>query len=112
MAEQVPIRAFLSYARADDEAFGMVDPLVSKLKALVKVKTGRSLDVFVDRDSIGWGENWRDRLAESVESATVFLPLLTATYLEREACREEFLAFHAKAKVLGVTELLLPVLVF
>lgn len=107
-----PIRAFLSYARADDEEFGIVDPLVRKLKAFVKAKSGRTLEVFVDRDSIGWGEDWRDRLSESVEAATVFLPLLSATYLDREACREEFLAFHSKAEVLGVTELLLPILLF
>ncbi|KQV73625.1 hypothetical protein ASC61_00540 [Aeromicrobium sp. Root344] len=110
--DPTPIQLFLSYARSDDEEFGFVDPFVSKLKALVKAKSGRALDVFVDRDAIGWGENWRDRLEESVQGATVFVPLLTATYLERPACREEFLTFHTKAQVLGVTELLLPVLVF
>jgi TIR domain len=111
-SELTPIRAFLSYARADDAEFVLVDPLVNKLKALVKVKSGRTLDVFVDRESIGWGENWRERLSASVEAATVFIPLLTATYLDSPACREEFLAFYSKAEVLGVTELLLPVLVF
>ena len=90
----------------------MVDPLVSKLKALVRIKGGRSLEVFVDRESIGWGESWRNRLSESVENATIFIPLLSATYLDRSACREEFLAFHSKAEVLGVTELLLPILLF
>lgn len=111
-SEAAQIRAFLSYARADDREFSLVDPLVSKLKSLVKVKSGRDLEVFVDRESIGWGEDWRERLSESVQGATIFIPLLTATYLDRPACRDEFLAFHAKAEVLGVTELLLPILVF
>jgi hypothetical protein len=109
---EAAIRAFLSYAHADDDDFQLVDPLVRKLRALIKVKTGRDLEVFVDREAIGWGVNWRERLAESVEGATVFIPLLTARYLESQACRDEFLAFHSKADVLGVTDLLLPIVVF
>ncbi|GAB4084020.1 toll/interleukin-1 receptor domain-containing protein [Myceligenerans cantabricum] len=112
MADLVPIQVFLSYARSDDEEFSFVDPLVNKLKAIVKAKSGRALNVFVDRNEIGWGETWRERLRESVLGATVFMPLLTATYLERPACREEFLTFHSNAEVLGVTELLLPIMVF
>jgi hypothetical protein len=112
LTSEVAIRAFLSYARADDEEFCFVEPLKRKLAALVKVKSGRTLEIFVDRDSIGWGETWRDRLAEEVEAAMIFLPLLSATYLDRPACREEFLAFHSKAQTLGVTDLLLPILLF
>lgn len=106
------IRAFLSYSHADDSEFAVVDALVSKLKAFVRAKSGRELEVFVDRESIGWGENWRSKISGSVESATVFIPLLSANYLSSEPCREEFLAFNAKAEVLGVTELLLPILLF
>ena len=106
------IRAFLSYSHADESEFGVVGPLVSKLKAFVRAKSGRDLDVFVDRESIGWGSDWRASISESVENATVFIPLLSANYLDSDACREEFLAFHSKAEVLGVTELLLPILLF
>lgn len=111
-AEQPPIRAFLSYSHADDEEFGVVEPLVKKLKAFVRAKSGRALDVFVDRDAIGWGTDWRTSISTSVEGATVFIPLLSANYLDSSACREEFLAFHSKAETLGVTELLLPTLLF
>lgn len=107
-----PIRAFLSYEHGDDKEFGVVDPLVSKLKAIVRAKSGRNLEIFIDRESIGWGADWRASISGSVENATVFIPLLSANYLDSAACREEFLAFHSKAEVLGVTELLLPILLF
>lgn len=112
MADTLPIRAFLSYAHADDDEFGIVDPLTSKLKALVRAKSGRGLEIFVDRESIGWGTDWRKSISSSVENATIFIPLLSANYLDSDRCREEFLAFHSKAEVLGVTELLLPILIF
>ncbi len=111
-AEQPPIRAFLSYSHADEAEFSVVEPLVKKLKAFVRAKSGRALDVFIDRDSIGWGLDWRESISSSVEGATVFIPLLSANYLDSASCREEFLAFHSKAETLGVTELLLPILLF
>jgi hypothetical protein len=105
-----PIRAFLSYARADDAEFHFVEPLVNKLKALVIAKSGRELDVFIDRETIGWGDDWRARLSQSVEAATIFIPLVTANYLSRPHCREEFLAFYNKANTVGATDLILPIL--
>jgi hypothetical protein len=110
--ESPPIHAFLSYAHSDDNEFEIVAPLVNKLTAFVRAKSGRALEIFVDRESIGWGTDWRESISGSVENATIFIPLLTANYLDSAACREEFLAFHSKAEVLGVTDLLLPILVF
>jgi hypothetical protein len=96
----------------DDDGFHLVDPLRRKLQAFVKAKGGRALEIFIDRESIGWGENWRERITDSVECAPVFIPLLSANYLDSVPCRDEFLAFHARAEVLGVADLLIPILVF
>ncbi|MFI7586778.1 toll/interleukin-1 receptor domain-containing protein [Spongisporangium articulatum] len=104
--------AFLSYSRGDDEQFRFVDPLINGLKAFVHIKSGRTIDIFVDRESIGWGEDWQQAISRSVDAATVFLPIVTANYLRRPHCREEFLDFIAKAQVMGVTELLLPIVPF
>jgi len=112
MAEALPIQGFLSYSRKDDDEFHLVKPFISKLKALVLAKSGRPLNLFLDQIDIEWGAKWRDRLDVEVENALVFIPLLSANYLLSEHCRAEFLAFYRKAKVLGVTELLLPVLLF
>jgi hypothetical protein len=42
----------------------------------------------------------------------VFIPVISLQYFDRQACRAELQAFHAAAKQLGVTELLLPLVVF
>jgi hypothetical protein len=69
------------------------------------------LEVFVDRESIGWGEDWQASIRDGLESATVFLPVITRQYFERPFCRHELLTFHGEAKQLGLTSLLLPVVV-
>lgn len=107
-----PIQAFLSYSHKDEVEFSFVEPLIAKIKAFVLAKGGRELEIFVDRDSIGWGVDWRASISSSVDNATIFIPLLSANYLASDACREEFLAFHGKAEASGVTELLLPILLF
>lgn len=111
-AAALPIQGFLSYARKDDDEFGLVAPFTSKLRAFVLAKSGRPLDLFLDQLDIEWGAEWRDRLDVEVENALIFIPLLSANYLLSPHCRAEFLAFYSKAKIVGVTELLLPVLLF
>lgn len=110
MTGNMPARAFLSYTRADNADYlGVVDRLSSELAGRFEATTGRPLEVFVDRDAIGWGEEWRTAIRESVRAATFFLPVITMRYFRSDACREELLAFHENAKQLGVTELLMPI---
>lgn len=102
----------VSYAHADeDDLGGVVSRLVHDLSAFYSATTGKSLEMFMDRTSIGWGEDWRDRIREAVANATVLLPVITMRYFQRESCCEELMAFYSNARQLGVTELLLPVVV-
>lgn len=105
-------KVFLSYARDDDKAFDVVFPFRDLLRKLVHAKTGRTLAIFVDQANIRWGEDWRSRLSDEVLGASIFIPLLSASYLESRNCREEFNQFNSAATSLGVSELLLPVLIF
>jgi len=104
------ITIFLSYARADDGVYEMVRPFKQMLGHFIYAKSGRKVKTFLDQDSIGWGEVWRDRLESEILGASVFIPLLSASYLDSENCRMEFNRFQANASALGVKELLLPVL--
>lgn len=102
-------QCFLSYRRDDNDQFGgVVDQLKRDLEGIYEAHTGRRLQIFVDRDSIGWGADWRQNIRLSVERATVFIPVITMRYFASQACRDELLAFYASARQLGVTELLLP----
>lgn len=104
------ITVFLSYTRADDGVYGMVRPFKEMLGHFIYAKSGRRVKTFLDQDSIGWGELWRDRLEKEILGASVFIPLLSAAYLDSDNCRMEFNKFQANATALGVKELLLPVL--
>lgn len=106
----LPVRCFLSYAHVDDEDFQIVDPLKKTLSALFEANTGRPLKIFVDRDSIGWGNDWREVIGKDVTSATFFILLFTARYAASNSCREELLAFYSKSEALGVTKLILPLI--
>lgn len=100
---------FLSYKREDNDLGGVVDRIRTDLNGMYSAHTGKSLRVFIDRESIGWGEDWRQKIRESVERATVFVPVVTMRYFTSQHCREELMSFYNNADQLGVTELLLPI---
>lgn len=103
------ITIFLSYSREDDDVYGMIRPFKKLLGHFVYAKSGRRIKAFLDQDSIDWGEIWQDRLESEILGASVFIPLLSASYLDSKNCRMEFNKFQTSATALGVKELLLPV---
>ncbi len=108
----VPAQGFLSYVRLDNEDYlGVADELKKSLEGRFHAATGRKLQIFVDRENIGWGDDWRGRIRESVQAATFFIPVVTMRYFESEACREELVAFYKYAEELGVTGLILPIVI-
>lgn len=108
--ENIGVRAFISYARVDNVSYAkVVDHLKADIEARFHAHTGRKLEIFVDRDSIGWGVDWRSKIRDSVRSATFFLPIVTMRFFESEACRDELITFYENARQLGVTELILPI---
>jgi hypothetical protein len=105
------VSAFCSYVHLDNEVFGrVVERLVTDVCLLYEAETGRTLDFFRDRTSIGWGENLRDAVGDSVENASFFVPIITARYFRSDWCRNEILSFYGKSNSLGVTELILPII--
>lgn len=108
--DSVASKGFISYKREDNADFnGVADRLRRDIAGRFQALTGRRLDLFIDRESIGWGEDWRQKIRESVEAATLFLPIITMRYFTSDACREELLTFYSNARQLGVTDLLLPI---
>ena len=106
-------QGFISYLREDNEDFGgVVDEIWHSLSALFEAQTGQRIEFFLDRESIGWGEDWRARIELSVRNATVFVPIITLRYFNSQACLDELLAFEATARSLGVTDLILPIVLF
>jgi hypothetical protein len=105
------IAGFWSYTHADDELDGgRITRLAQKIRAEFPLLTGQELEIFVDRESLAWGDAWRTRIDEALETTTFFIPIVTPRYFRRQECRRELLTFAGHAKSLGLEELLLPVL--
>lgn len=111
MTEPVPYQCFISYARADnDDHDGVVDRLKKELAGRFEAATGSKLSVFLDKESIGWGERWREKIADAILGSTLFIPVVTMRYFNRPACRDEFSAFYSAAVNKGVPDLILPII--
>jgi hypothetical protein len=100
-----------SYVHADDETEGgRILALAHDVSAQFEMLTGEQIDVFVDKDAIAWGEDWRARVDEGLSTVAFFIPVLTPRYFMSPECRRELQSFARKAKHLGVSELVLPLL--
>ncbi|HSH59671.1 MAG TPA: TIR domain-containing protein [Acidimicrobiales bacterium] len=101
---------FWSYVRQDDQdEGGRIVQLAHLMRARVRFLTGEEFQLFLDRDNLGWGEEWETRIREALLSTMFFIPVITPTYFQRESCREELLTFSSSARALGLEELILPI---
>lgn len=102
--------AFLSYARSDDiHSRGRVRELGERLASEASIQTGEPFEVFIDRQ-IQWGESWKRRIEESLNSSAFLIPVVSPAFLKSAACREELLTFRVRERALKRDDLILPVL--
>jgi F-box protein 11 len=105
-------KAFLSYAHADDDFLGgRIAALRDALQKAVRFRTGQPFDVFLDRDGIGLGQDWQDRLDEALAGARFLIPILSPSYLASGACRDELAKFLELERKAGRKDLVLPILI-
>jgi hypothetical protein len=103
------VAGFWSYARADDESDGgRISRLAELVKAEYALITGQEIDVFLDRNDVQWGDEWKRRIDVALLGTAFFIPVITPRYFGRPECRRELLTFAGHAASLGVSELLLP----
>ncbi|WP_299572983.1 toll/interleukin-1 receptor domain-containing protein [uncultured Williamsia sp.] len=103
---------FWSYVHDDDAADGgKIARLSTRIKDEYKMITGGDeIEIFLDRESIEWGQKWRSVIDEALTDTAFFIPIVTARYVRRPECRRELLKFSANARRKGVPELVLPIL--
>ena len=108
MADRKP-RAFLSYVRVvDKHEGGAISLLRERLEGELQVLTGEAFPIFQDWQDIGWGQDWRRRLAEALDEVVFLVPLLTEGYFRSAACQEELELFAARERKLARDDLILP----
>lgn len=111
MIEPVTYQCFISYTRSDNEDHdGVVDRLTRELAGRFEAATGFKLEIFYDRDSIGWGERWREKIADAIDGSVLFIPILTMRYFNSPDCRGELEAFLAATAKKGEPDLILPII--
>lgn len=100
--------AFLSYAH-DDDKYEHITKFRERLGDEVQMVVGDEFIIFQDRKDIHWGQNWRQRLEESIDEVTFLVPIITPRFFNSRYCREELQRFLEREKQLGRNDLILPV---
>jgi hypothetical protein len=109
MVKQQPI-AFISYVRFDDEhENGRITQLREHLSAEVRMQTGEELPIFQDRKDILWGQNWKERIEESLDEVNFLIPIITPSFFKSPACRGELERFLERERKLKRDDLILPI---
>lgn len=102
--------AFLSYTRSDDlYAGGRITMFREHLERTVRAITGRPFLIFQDIDGIGLGEHWPDKLDSMLARTRFFMPMLTPSFFQSQACRHELEQFLAAEGRAGRKDLILPI---
>jgi cobaltochelatase CobT len=101
----------MSYVRSDDEhEWGRITKFRERLEGEVRIQTGRPFAIFQDRNDIQWGQQWAQMIAQSLADVKFLIPIITPSFFESPACRDEFNAFLLREQTLGLDRLILPVL--
>lgn len=101
--------AFMSYARRDDKVDAGLTKLREQLSMAVSVEIGEDFEIFQDRKDVQWGQNWKARIEETIDEVTFLIPIVTPSFFNSDACKEEFGRFLAREEKLGRDDLILPI---
>lgn len=99
--------AFMSYVHSDDK-YGHVTTLRERLSDEVQMLIGTEFPIFQDRKDIQWGQNWSERLEDSLDETTFLIAIITPSFFNSQYCREELSRFLEREKKLNRTDLILP----
>ena len=100
--------AFMTYTHVDDR-YGDLATFCERLSIEVEIHLGVEFPIFLDRKSIQWGQNWKQRIDESLDSSTFLIAILSPGFFNSEYCRKELQRFLDREKQLRRNDLVLPV---
>src|SRR3972149_6109518 len=107
MKKRQPV-AFMSYVHSDDK-YGHLTQFRERLSDEVRMQTGEEFPIFQDRKDIWWGQNWKERIEESLDEVTFLISIITPSFFNSQACRDELERFLEREKKLKRNDLILPV---
>ena len=74
------------------------------------MQTGVGLILFQDKESIRTGEQWSVRIQTAIDSSQIFVCVITPSFLQSSACREEVSRFLEREASLSRDDLIVPIL--
>lgn len=91
-------RVFVSYVRADDqEREHALTHWAKDVVSQCALELGESIEVFIDRESVVAGSKFPEAIRHEVDSADIFMAILTQQYPTRDWCRAELQSFKDAA---------------
>ena len=91
---------FISHANADKATY--VDDLKKSLDKL-------NIQVFYDKDTLEWGDNWKDKILEGVKKAEFAIIVISENFFGREWTEKELTDFLSRQNRNG-QKIILPIL--
>lgn len=102
---------FWSYVHDDDDmSMGRIAALAHDIVANYESIKAEKIELFLDRDDLHWGDQWRGRVNDSLSNVAFFIPIISPRYFSSKECRREFQYFVEKTQALGIRELIMPIL--
>lgn len=89
---------FLSYRRTSNEGpDAWIDNFRKQVETTLRDRVG-DISIWRDKDELNAGEAWRPAIAEGIDTAGLFLAVISRTYFDSPECRKEFDRFLGRLK--------------
>jgi parallel beta-helix repeat protein len=101
---------FMSYVRFDDQhESGRLTDLCARLAGEVRMQLGAEFAIFQDRNDIAWGQQWKQRIEDTIDATTFLIPIITPSFFKSPPCRGEVERFLERENRLRRSDLILPI---
>lgn len=102
--------AFMSYVRFDDNyEDGKLTRFRERLSSEVRLQSGQDFPIFQDHADIKAGQDWKQRIDESLDGAKFLIAVITPSFFKSQFCRYELQRFFEREQRLGRNDLIFPV---
>jgi F-box protein 11 len=102
--------AFMSYARFDDDyEDGKLTKFRERLSSEVRLQSGQDFPIFQDHADIKAGQDWKQRIDESLDGAKFLISIITPSFFNSDFCRYELQRFFEREQRLGRNDLIFPI---
>lgn len=88
---------FLSYNHKDNEHLGnAIIQFVEQVIEEYEYQYADTLSLFVDSQSISWGQDWQKALDRGIQATNFLMPAITPRYMRSASCIDELMKFYAR----------------